>query len=131
MLGVQAQLDEPLGEGGGLAVGAHMNGRVRVVDADQTDGALHALQQSQVDAVGLADLPRRHVRAVVADDVAGGQQQRRIGRPDLLGGDALLEEPPHQFGPFRARGSLEPFEQVVDGVVVPVVHVANVQRGAS
>ena len=121
MLGIQAQFDETLGVGGGFTVGAHVNDGIGVVDPRQTDRALHALQQGQVDAVGLADLPGGHVGSVVTDEVAGGQQQWRIGRPDLFGGDALLEQPLQQFRPLGACAALESFEQVV-------LHFVNVQR---
>ena len=117
MVGVQPQLDEPLGVRGGFAVGTHVDDRVGVVHSGQTDRALHALQQHQVDAVALADLAGRYVGAVVADQVAGGQQQRRVGRPDLVGGDALLKQPLDELGPLGARGALESVEQIVDVLV--------------
>ena len=115
LLGIQPQLDEPLRVRGGFAVGAHVHDRVGIVHPGQTDGALHALQQLQVDAVALADLARRHVGAVVADDVAGGQQQRRIGRPDLVGADALLEQPLDQLGALGTGVALESVEQILGG----------------
>ena len=113
MIGIQPQLDEALYLRGGFAVGAHVHDRVGIVHPDQTDGALHALQQLQVDSVPLAHLARRNVGAVVADDVSGGQQQRRVGRPDLVAADALLEQPLDELGALRAGVALESVEQIV------------------
>ena len=114
MIGIQPQLNEPLRVCGGFAVGAHVHDGIGVVHSRKTDRALHALQQHQVDAVALADLPCRNVRAVVADQMAGGQQQRRVGRPDFVGGDALLKQPLDQLGSLRARGAFQSAKQIVD-----------------
>ena len=56
LIGIQPMLDEPLGVCSGFTVGAHVHNRIGVVDSSQTDGALHTLQQRQVNVVSLADL---------------------------------------------------------------------------
>ena len=53
----------------GLTVGSQVNGRIRILDSGQTECTLDGLQQLQVDAGFLTDLPRRHANAVVPDDI--------------------------------------------------------------
>jgi hypothetical protein len=50
---------------------------------------------------------------------------------DLVVGDALIQQPPHQVRALGARGTLEPLEQIVDvllRVAVTLAHSVNVQR---
>jgi hypothetical protein len=124
LIGIEAQLNKALYVSGGFAVRAHVHDRVGIVHPDQTDGALHALEQLHLDAVSLTQLARRNVGAVVADEVSGGQQQRRVGRPDLIGGDALLEQPLDKLGALRARSAFQSSKQIV--LVDYVVHLVNV-----
>ena len=88
-----------------------MHRRVGIVDARETECPLHGLQQFQVDAGFLADLPRRHVHAVVPDDAARRHQHRRELRPDVFDGEALTEQPLDQLGPFRPCHPVETVEQ--------------------
>lgn len=123
MVGIQPQLNEPLCACGRLTVGTHVHHRVRIIHSGQTDSALHPLQQLEVNAIVLANLPCGYVGAVVADEVAGGQQQRRVGRPNLVGGDALLEQPLDKLRTLGARGTAQVAQQIVDVRVVRLAHV--------
>lgn len=61
----------------GLGVGTQMNRRIRIVDAWETECPLEWLKHFEVDAGVLADLPRRHIDAVVPDEAACRHQHRR------------------------------------------------------
>ena len=111
---------------GGGAVGAQMHGRVGVVDADQPNGALHALQQFQIDTGRLADLARRNVIAVVTHQPTRRHQHRSRRRADLVGGDALLEQPLDQLGALGACAAFQTVEQLLDFGISGFIHSANV-----
>ena len=123
LIGMDTELEELLRVGGGRPVGAQMHGRVGIVDAHQPDGPLDALQQFQVDAGRLADLARGHVIAVVTDQLARRHQHRNRRRPDLLSGDALLEQPLDQLGALGTSAALQTVEQLLD---LRLIHSANV-----
>ena len=76
LVGMDAQLEEFLRVCGGGPVGAQMYCRIGIVYPHQPDGALHALQEFQVDAVVVADLPRRDVIAIVTHQPARRRQHR-------------------------------------------------------
>ena len=76
----------------------------------QPHGPLNALKQIEVDTRLLAGLARRDVGAVVAEYLPCGQQRGREGAPDLVDGDAPLEQPRDQFGAFGTGFALEAVE---------------------
>ena len=129
LLAGETHIDEHLRARRGLRVRTQMNRRVGIVDPRQTECPLHRLEQFQVDAGVLADLPRRHVHAVVTDDAARRHQHRRELCPDVLDGEPVAEQPLDQLGPF---GPCLPFETVeqarsLDGFDTRVVgHRLNV-----
>ena len=71
---------------------------------------LNALKQIEVDTRLLAGLARRDVGAVITEDLPCGQQRGRDGAPDLLDGEAPLEQPRDQLGPFGTGLALEAVE---------------------
>jgi Mrp family chromosome partitioning ATPase len=105
------------------APSAQMRRRVGIVDAHQADGPLHPLQQFKVDAGRLADLAGGHVITVVTDQPARRHQHRNRGCPDLLSGDALLEQPRDQLGPLGTSAALQTVEQLLD---IGLIHSDNV-----
>ena len=86
----------------GVAIGPHEHGRIGIINLGLSTGALEAIQFVDVDPYLLADLPRRQIRAVVAEHTPRGKQHRRERMPDLLNGDALIEQPPDQLGALTA-----------------------------
>ena len=87
------------------------------------------LEQFEVDAGLLADLPCRDVHTVVADDPTGRHQHRRELRPDVFDRETLAEQPLDQLGAFGADLPFETAEQPgsLDSFDTPVVgHRLNV-----
>ena len=104
------------------SVTAHIS-RLRVV---QISDDATSLQQFEVDTGRLADLPRRDVIAIVTHQPARRRQHRNRGSLDLVGSNALLEEPLDQLGALGTCAALQTVEQLADDWVGIVVHVANV-----
>jgi hypothetical protein len=126
LIGMYTKLNEFLRMCGRCPVGAQVHCCVGIVYADQPDGALHALQQLEVDTGRLADLPRRDVAAVVTHQPPRRHQHGNRRASDLVGRDALLKQPLDQFGPLGPSAALQTVKQLVDTRVDTVVHVANV-----
>ena len=72
---------------------------------------MEAVQHIDVEADLLADLAGRNIGAVVAEDLARGEQHRRERLADLLDRDALVEQPRDQLSPFDAAPSGQPVQQ--------------------
>jgi hypothetical protein len=100
LVGIDSEIEEALEVDGDTAVGPHEQRGVRVFDVRKSTGPQEAGQLVDVETRSGTDVPRREVRAVVADEPPGGQQHRRERRPDVLDADALVQQPGDQFGAF-------------------------------
>jgi hypoxanthine-DNA glycosylase len=84
---------------------------VGIVHGRKAHRPLDPQQQVEVDARLLADLPRRDVGAVVADQTSRRQQHRRERTADLVDGDTALLQPRDQLGAFGPRRLVQTVEQ--------------------